>query len=348
MKKVVVVIFCAVLLCSISLTAIGCKKEVAKEEESAVQDTDQASETVSETKETTVVAEETERYVYVTNLASHPYWTPVKNGAQAAADELGAKFEYNGPSDWDALKQADMVNQISITKPTGMLVGAYDASMTAAINAAWENGVPVITVDSDAPDSNRLCFIGFDPPGRAYGEYISNLLGSKGKIGVLTVPAATNLAIKFDDMKKYFEENAPDIEIVAIEDTTGDDQVTADKTKAMVIANPDLNGLVCLDATGSGIAVALKELGKAGKIKVVVDSVSDPLLQGILDGAIDATTIMPIYLGGYYGIKLLHDYVNKLPNPAGADVGVPRIPKSINLGYFFINKDNAESFFGTG
>lgn len=351
MKKVIIWFVIISVVSAMMVFNFGCKEEVTPSEE--VETTGEKTEEVAEEPETTdeeaeetVVAEGEERYVMITNLSAHPFWTEIKQGAQDAADQLGVSFEYAGPTEWDALAQADTVRQISITEPDGMLIGAYDPSMTTAIDEAWDKGIPVITFDGDAPDSKRVCFIGVKlyDYGWGYGKYIAQLLNNEGEIGVLTVEAQTNLQEKFDGMKDYLTENAPDIEIVAIEDNGGDDQVTADKTKAIIQSNPDIDGIVCLNATGSGIATALNELGKAGEIKVLSSDVSDPIMHGILDGAIDATTSLPIYLEGYYGLKFLYDYNHKNANVPGSDVGSPLLPTFVDVGYFFITAENAENF----
>lgn len=288
-----------------------------------------------------------QRYVMVVTISGHPFWTDIKKGAQDAADQLGVKFEFTGPVEYDSAAQAAQVEQLIITKPAGIIVGSYDPSMTAAINKAMDAGIPVVTFDSDAPDSKRLTYTGPDhyKIGWEYGKYMANLLGNKGTVGLLTVLSQTNLMRRVQGVQDYFAQNAPDIKVVAIEDNKGDDQLTADLTKAIIQAHPDISGIIVCNATGSGVATALKEIDKVGKVKVVTSDVSDPILQGILDGAIDATSYVNIYLEGYYSLKFLHDYANGLTKGVpGADVGVNQLPTNVDPGLFFVTKDNANIF----
>lgn len=292
-------------------------------------------------------AQSDQRYVMVVLISGHPFWNDIKKGAQDAADQLGVKFEFTGPVEFDAAAQANQVEQLIVTKPAGIILGSYDPSMTQTINKAVAAGIPVATFDSDAPDSDRLVFVGPDhyQIGWEYGKKMASLLNNKGKVGLLTVLSQTNLMRRVQGVKDYFAQNAPEIEVVAMEDNGGDDQVTADKTKAMIQAHPDINGVIVVNATGSGVATAMKELNKAGQIKVITSDVSDPILKGIQEGAIDATSYVNIYLEGYYALKLLHDYANgKTDGVPGGGVGVNKLPATVNPGLFFVTKDNAAAF----
>lgn len=288
-----------------------------------------------------------QRYVMVVLISGHPFWNDIKKGAQDAAAQLGVRFEFTGPVEFDAAAQANQVEQLIATKPAGIIVGSYDPSMTQTINKVVAAGIPVATFDSDAPDSKRLVFIGPDhyQIGWEYGRKMAALLGGKGNVGVLTVLSQTNLMRRVQGIKDYFAQNAPKMQVVAMEDNAGDDQLTADKTKSMIQAHPDIGGVIVVNATGSGVATAIRELGKVGQVKVVTSDVSDPILRGIQAGAIDATSYVNIYLEGYYSVKLLWDYANgKTAGVPGAKVGVNQLPVMVNPGLFFVTKENAAAF----
>ena len=288
-----------------------------------------------------------QRYVMVVLISGHPFWNDIKKGAQDAAKQLGVRFDFTGPVEFDAAGQANQVEQLIATRPAGIIVGSYDPSMTQTINRVVAAGIPVATFDSDAPDSRRLVFVGPDhyQIGWEYGRKMAELLGSKGEVGILTALAQTNLMRRIQGIKDYFAQNAPQMQVVAMEDNGGDDQVTADKTKMMLQAHPGIGGVIVVNATGSGVATAIKELGKVGKVKVLTSDVSDPILKGIQSGAIDATSYVNIYLEGYYSLKLLWDYSNgKTAGVPGAKVGVNQLPATVNPGLFFVTKENAAAF----
>ena len=292
-----------------------------------------------------------QRYVMVVPISGHPFWVPIRQGAQDAADQLGVKFEFTGPVEFDNIAQQNQMEQIAITKPAAFLTGAFDPSMTDTINRVSEMGVVVATFDSDAPDSARVTFVGPDHynVGFQYGKKIVELIKADGKeegqIGLLTAINQTNLQVRIQGLKDYLTASAPGFEVVAIEDNQGDDQITAERTKTMLLGNPNIDGIVVINATGSGVTTALTELDRKGEVMVVASDVFDPIVCGIIDGAIQTTSAVNTYLEGYMSLLLAYQYVNgNVDGVPGSSVGVSKLPPTIDPGLFFITKDNAKTF----
>ncbi len=101
-----------------------------------------------------------------------------------------------GPETYDTMGEREAFERILARKPTGILVSAADpVVMTPVIDAAITQGVPVITMDSDAPASKRLMFIGTNnlEVGRMAGHIAAKRLGGKGNVLFFTMPEQTNL-----------------------------------------------------------------------------------------------------------------------------------------------------------
>jgi|TARA_B100001964_G_C14160178_1_gene566289 ribose transport system substrate-binding protein len=292
-----------------------------------------------------------QRYVMVVPISGHPFWVNIRNGAQDAADQLGVKFEFTGPVEFDNIAQQNQIEQIALTEPAAFLTGAFDPSMTETIKKVTAMGVPVATFDSDAPDSPRITFVGPDHynVGFLYGKKIVELIKGQGKdkgeIGLLTAIDQTNLQVRIKGLKDYLAANAPAFKVVAIEDNKGDDQLTAERTKSMLIGNPNIDGIVVINGTGSGVATAMTELDRKGQVMVVTSDVFDPIICGIKSGAIQTTSSVNTYLEGYLTLKLAFDYVNgNLDKVPGAAVGVSKLPPKIDPGLSFIDISNADTF----
>src|SRR5437016_5130634 len=102
-----------------------------------------------------------EKYYLVCANIKLPYWQAAASGLSKAAKELDVSAEVAGPDTYD--RQAEQAAfQAAVAKnPAGMLVSAADPNlMKADVDAAIAKGIPVITIDSDTPDSKRLLFIG--------------------------------------------------------------------------------------------------------------------------------------------------------------------------------------------
>ncbi len=97
----------------------------------------------------------------------------------------GVTAEMRGPDGFDPQAEVQEFRSAVASKPAGILVSVADAKlMTPEIDAAIAAGVPVITVDSDAPESHRLYFIGtnnLEAP-RLGGNHLATALKGKGNV----------------------------------------------------------------------------------------------------------------------------------------------------------------------
>lgn len=292
-----------------------------------------------------------QRYVMVVPISGHPFWLPIRQGAQDAADQLGVTFEFTGPVEFDSRAQQTQVEQIAVTQPTAFITGAFDPTMTDTINRVSEMGIPVVTFDSDAPDSQRISFIGPDHynVGVEYARKMVEMLQAQGKeegqIGLLTAIDQTNLQERIRGLTDWLAANEPAYTVVATEDNRGDDQITAERTKTMLTANPGIDGIVVINGTGSGVGTAIREVGRVGDVMVLTSDVFDPILCAIKAGEVQTTSAVNTYLEGYLAVQFAYNYVNgNLDAVPGADVGVGKLPPRVDPGLFFIDSTNAESF----
>ncbi|HEY9127301.1 MAG TPA: substrate-binding domain-containing protein, partial [Acidobacteriaceae bacterium] len=92
---------------------------------------------------------------------SLPYWKTAIAGFNSAAARYKVTAKVAGPDNYDAQAELDQLNQAVAAKPAGILISVADQTiLKPGIDAAIAAGIPVITIDSDAPASRRLFFIG--------------------------------------------------------------------------------------------------------------------------------------------------------------------------------------------
>src|SRR5664279_577745 len=164
-----------------------------------------------------------ERYILVTVLTKLPYWQSAAAGLNKAGIQYGVKVDVRGPDTYDAQAEVKEFRDAVALKPAGILVSVADTGlMQPAINDAIDAGVPVITVDSDAPASKRLYFIGTNnlQAGRMGGQRILEKLHGKGNIVFYTMPQ-TNLDERLKGYKDVFADH-PGIKIVEVFNIKGD------------------------------------------------------------------------------------------------------------------------------
>ena len=101
---------------------------------------------------------------------------------------------------------------------------------------------------------------------------------------------------------------------------------------AVLEAHPDLSGYLCCDASGPiGIANAIKEAGKVGKVKVVSMDGIKPILEAIKEGVIDSSSATIPRMQGAMSVLMLWQ----------ASLGV-QMPQSVDTGIDVITQENVD------
>ena len=137
-----------------------------------------------------------EKYFLVSTNVKIPYWQAGSAGLFQAAAQLKVRSEFAGPDTYDPKAEQKAFQQAVQSKPTGILVSVADPSLLKDdIDQAVAAGIPVITVDSDAPASKRLLFVGTDNyhAGQIGGQRLAKEMNGKGNVVIFTIPEQANL-----------------------------------------------------------------------------------------------------------------------------------------------------------
>ena len=244
---------------------------------------------------------------FVTNNASD-FWTIARKGCEAADRELdNVDVEFKIPSDGTAAEQRRIIDDLLAKGIAGIAISPVDPSnQTPMINEIAKQ-VLVVTQDSDAPESDRACYIGTDntAAGRQAGELIKEVLPQGGKIMVFVGKMdARNAQERLQGIKEMLQGSKVEIIDVRTDDT---DHVRAKANVAdTLVKYPDVAGLVGLwSYNGPAILNAVKDAGKIGQIKIVCFDEEDETLTGVKDGAIFGTVVQQPYEFGYQSVHLL-------------------------------------------
>jgi ribose transport system substrate-binding protein len=291
-----------------------------------------------------------EYYVLVSANIQVPYWKTAGAGFSQAASQLKVRYEFVGPDEYDPKAEKEAFDKALTKKPTGILVSAADVKvLKESIDNAIGAGIPVITIDSDAPDSKRLFFIGTNnyQAGLTGGERLATELKGKGNVVVFTMPGQINLA---DRLRGYRDALAshPQIKITRVVDIAGDPRIVFDTTTEILGKERDkVDAFVCLEAQGGKeVANVLNSNKVTGKVVIAMDTDPDTL-EWIRKGVIAATISQKPYTMAYVGLRMLDDlYHNKLPSLTGdwAKDSFAPVPTFVDTGSSLVDKGNVESF----
>ena len=279
---------------------------------------------------------------FLTNNASD-FWTIARAGCEQAQKEVpNIKVEFKIPADGTAAEQTRIFDDLLVKGVNGIALSPVDpANQTAMIDKGAAKAL-IVTQDSDAPKSQRSFYVGTDnvAAGRQAGELIKKAVPNGGSIMLFVGKRdAQNAKERIQGVEETLKGTNIKILDVRTDDT---DRVRAKQNVAdTLVKNPDIACLVGLwSYNGPAILNAVKDANKIGKVKIVTFDEENDTLQGVKDGAIEATVVQNPYEFGRQAVTLMAKKLrNENPDiPADGKVIVPTraIDKS-NVDEFWAN-----------
>ncbi|HEU4510742.1 MAG TPA: sugar-binding protein [Pyrinomonadaceae bacterium] len=269
------------------------------------------------------------KLAFVTNNASD-FWVIARKGTEKAAAEIpNIEVEFRIPSDGSAAEQQRIIDDLLAKGIHGVAISPVDpANQTGMLNRAAAQTL-VVTQDSDAPNSDRACYIGTDnvAAGRQAGELVKEALPQGGNIMVFVgILDAANAQQRLQGLREALE--GSNVKILDVR-TDNTDRVRAKSNVAdTLVNNADIAGMVGLwSYNGPAILAAVKEANKTDKVKIIAFDEEDATLEGIREGSIYATVVQQPYEFGYRSMALMAKFLDgdKSQIPASKQIFVPTI-----------------------
>ena len=279
------------------------------------------------------------KLAFVTNNASD-FWVIARKGTEKAAREIpNIEVEFRIPADGTAAEQQRVVDDLLAKGINGIAISPVDpANQTQMLNRIADQTL-VVTQDSDAPNSKRVCYVGTDnvEAGRQAGQLVKEALPQGGKIMVFVgVLDAANAQQRYQGLKEALD--GSNIKILDVR-TDNTDRVRAKSNASdTLVNNPDIAGMVGLwSYNGPAILSAVKEANKVEKVKIIAFDEEDETLTGIKDGAIYATVVQQPFEFGFRSMELMAKILggDRSQIPASKQIFVPTKA---------VKKDTVEAF----
>lgn len=197
----------------------------------------------------TALAQETYRFAVVPKAMNNPFFDLTRDGCEARAAELGnVECVYLGPVEHEAATQAQIIEDLITQGVDGLAISVLDVGAAiTVINQAVAAGIPVITFDSDAEESERTAYVGTNNYdfGVALGEELLRLFPEGGSYGMISGGAAApNLAERVDGVRDALADSGWE-EVPGSPTFSNDDVALALQQMAdLRTANPGLNAIV--------------------------------------------------------------------------------------------------------
>jgi ribose transport system substrate-binding protein len=281
-------------------------------------------------------------YAFLPKGLDNPYWDNCRKGMESEMAKLGVKAEFIGPEKSDATLQVGVIESVIARKPLAIAISPNDpATVNDLIAQATAAGIKVITWDADAPDSQRILYIGTDNynAGATAAETLSKVLGGKGKVAILNgALTALNAQQRTNGFKDWMAKNAPDIQIVDDQPTNDDANTSASVAESILQAHPDLAGFYGVTGNGvPGAGVAVKGANACGKVHIVGFDVVPQGIELMRGGCVDALISQRPFGMTAKALDVMVDLVN----------GKTYTEKNIDTGVEIVYPDGLETFLTT-
>jgi ribose transport system substrate-binding protein len=257
---------------------------------------------------------------FVTNNASD-YWNLAHGGVNKAANELkDVSVQFVEPGDGTAATQTSDVNDLIVRGAKAIAISPVDPANQVTWLDSVAAKVPVITQDSDAPTSKRVCYVGSDnhAAGVMCGGLIKKALGATG--GKIMIFVGDKDAQNAHDRIQGVEDalKGSNITVVDIRTDNTDHALAKQNAADAMTANPDLAAEVGIwSYNGPAIASAVEDAHATGKIKVICFDQEPGTIAGIKSGTIYGTVVQDPYMIGYKSTKLMDQLLH------GDSSGIP-------------------------
>src|SRR5688572_5135676 len=240
------------------------------------------------------------KFAFVTNNASE-FWKIAAAGVRKYEGESKIQVDVKMPSNGTTEEQNQILENLASQGYDGIAVSAIAPNDQVPVLNKVAQKAKLVTIDSDAPKSNRLLYIGTDNylAGKALGGEIVKLLPNGGKMAVFVgTLSADNAAQRLKGIVDAID--GKNIEIVDKREDNTDRAKARSNVEDIINAHSDLNLVAGLwSYNGPAIASAIEALGKKDKILAAVFDEEEGTLNAIQSGIIQVTVVQKPFEFGY-------------------------------------------------
>ena len=276
------------------------------------------------------------RIAVVPKGSTHEHWLRVKVGAERAAAEFtqaGTPVEVI----WKApLREDDREQQVQVVEGfisqgvDGLVLAPLDSrALERPVEEAARAGIPTVIFDSALADPAKAAsYVSTDngKGGRLAGRRMGELLGGKGRVLMLRYQEGS---ASTTEREKGFSDKIksayPGITLVSSDQYAGATRETAKRTSENLLNRygNDLNGIFTPNESSTdGMLLALQDIDKAGKIRVVGFDASKSLLAAMKAKQLDGVAVQNPMKMGYLGVKTMVAHLRNQPVEKRIDTGV--------------------------
>jgi ribose transport system substrate-binding protein len=241
--------------------------------------------------------------------------------------------------DASAAGQKRVIDDLLARGVDGIALSPVDPVNEAPMLSDAAQHTVIFCADSDAPNSNRICYIGTNnvDAGKQAGGLIKEVLPNGGKIMLFVGKLdAQNAKDRIAGIRQTLD--GSNVQIIDIRTDDTDPIRAKANAQDTLVKYPDVAALIGLwSYNGPAILGAVRDAGKTGQVKIVCFDEDDETLAGIKSGDIYATVVQQPFEFGRLSMTNLAKYI-------GGDKSFVPDSKQIFIPTLAIKKDNVDDF----
>lgn len=262
----------------------------------------------------------------------------IRRGVVRAVEDFKANVEMIGPVGPEAEVQISELERLLEVGVDGLAISPVNSEALAPIiNRYLEQGIPVVTFNTDNPTSNRLAFVGQDLEESGYeaARLLAQAQTGRGRVLITTVDPNAQWSISREAGARRTLAEYPNIELVAVVDTGTEPLEIYTSIERAMQTHQGVTGILSLDCCSVAPAGEyVKRSGLTGEVKVVGFDELPRTLELIKEGAIAASISQDPERQSYEAVRMLVDFINGKVNTF----------TDIDTGIAIITADNVNEF----
>lgn len=261
------------------------------------------------------------------------FWETIRMGAQLAAKEEGIMLEYTGPlEEKDVEVQMEILGeQIEQGSDIILLAAADSERLIDLVKEAKKKGITILTIDSTVKEPTYIVATDNIEAASTLTRYLVDELGGEGEVIMLNFVQGTSTAEEREEGYELEMAKHPSMTKLPTMYTEGTTESAYRQTKEIIERYPNIKAIVGGNQyTTEGICLAVQEMGKNNKIKVVGFDSSSVIVEALEKRALDAIIVQKPFNMGYIGVKTAIEVFNNKKIDFRIDTGYKLItPESL-------------------
>ncbi len=272
---------------------------------------------------------------------SDVFWESLYGEARTAGAGAGIYVEDFGALLNEDYTSGELMRMAIDSRVDGIVIEADDSEdIEEMIAQAEKEGIPVVTLMEDMPESGRVSYVGANDYtlGEMYGrEVLKAVEGDSARAAVL-VPVneeETSPSFIYTGVSEAIARASADISVSTVR--TGEDRefVSEERVRGLLLDEEDRpDVLVCLSVVDTISAYqCVRDYNLVGKVKIIGYYSSPEILEGIQKGIIQSTVMVDAKEAGRLSMEAMEEYLSQRYTSE-------YFPVSVEL----INEENVQDF----